>query len=536
MADLYTGLPTNYGGFDPSTLVGGSGSAGYYQKPMNLPYFNGRSILATIPEYQRNPLQLEKDILIKISEGRLSMMRTLLEFAEKNGAITVNDVRFRLPVEIVPNQRFYLKAGAYTGTGNVSTFTIDGNQTKIKTAHPDGNIKQVGDIARLELGQFIMLMFSWVPPARNESTRYGSRAFIAAPVPELCKITAIDYANSKITVQRNWAGEKRTTAPTAPNTLTVVANSASAVLSTTAGSVGTVQIKNAFFLPLAKSMQEDEIDTKIFNSSGTWTHGMVQRHLRGWGEQHLSEVISRNLGLPSKGAQTKKNAIEAFYKEWEWTSLFGEKSESYDPETGFWSGTTDGLLTNIPIEHYINILDIDYTSSSGVAVVPYQSTGKSMGSFHPQIFNKMLEEKGYIGSQEKILLCGGSFHSSFSTMINTMTQNLPDIKSEWRVEGKRFMSSNGLSINVVPSDVLSLNGMSNTGILLDPAFFKVVNLKGYSTDMYELANENPLKKNGFIHAIKGFIDLNPDAHWVFNTHANTAANIASIAVTGTPAG
>ena len=78
--------------------------------------------------------------------------------------------------------------------------------------------------------------------------------------------------------------------------------------------------------------------------------------------------------------------------------------------------------------------------------------------------------------------------------------------------------------------------MSNTGILLDPAFFKVVNLKGYSTDMYELANENPLKKNGFIHAIKGFIDLNPDAHWGFNTHANTAANIASIAVTGTPAG
>lgn len=531
MADLYKGLPANYGGFDSSSLIGGSGSAGYYQKAMGLPFMQGRSILATIPEYQRNPLLMEKDLMIEISEGRLSMMRTLLEFAERNGTVEVNDVRFRLPVKIVPNQRFYITATA-TSNALSTTFTVSSNKTKIKTAHPQGNIKQTGDIARLEVGQFIMLMFSWVTPARDAKSWYGNRPMIKAPVPEICKITAIDYDNAKITVDRNWAGERRTTHPGAPGKLTVGTTSTTA--STSAGGDGTVALKDLFFLPLAKSMQEDEIDAKIHNYSGTWAYGMVQRHLRAWGEQHLSEVVAKNLGLPSMGAESKKLAIEAFYKEWEWTSIFSEKSEDYDAETGFWSGTTDGLLTNIPADHYINLLDIDYNSSSGIGKVPYQTTGMGMGSFHPQLFNKLLEEKGYIGSQDKILLCGGGFHTSFATMINIMTQNLPDIKSEWKVEGKRFMSSNGLNVNVVPSDVMSLNGLSNTAILFDPSFFKIINLKGYPTDIFELQNENPLKKNGFIHAIKGFIDLNPDAHWVFNIQPNTSTNRLSIAPTGSP--
>ena len=532
MADLYKGLPANYGGFDPSGLIGGSGSAGYYQKPMNLPFYSGRSIVATIEEYAHNPLLLEKDLMIKLKEGRFSMMRTLMEYAERNGTINVRDLRFRLPVEIVPNQRFYLNTGVYKGTANVTTFSVSGNQVPIKTAHPQGNIKQKGDIARLEVGQFIMLMFSYVAPGRTIAPRYNKIPPIKAPIPELCKITAIDYDNSRITVQRNWAGEQRTSTPADPGDLTIHATAFTA--STTAGSVGTIPSANAFFLPLAKSMQEDEIDAKISNYSGTWTYGMVQRHLKAWGEQRLAEVISGNLGLPSKGAASKQLAIEDYYRQWEWTSYFSEKSEEWDPSTGYWSGTTDGLLTSIPASHYINILDIDYNGSAGVVRVPYQTTGVGMGSFHPQTFNKMLEDKAYIGSENKVLICGSTFHTAFSTMINVMTQSLPDIKSEWKVEGKRFMSSNGLIVDVVPSDVLSLNGFGNTGILMDPAFFKVIGLENYPTDIFELANENPLKKNGFIHGIKAFINLNPDAHWVFNVHPNNATNRASIAFTGTP--
>ena len=526
MADLYKGLPQNYGGFDPSHLVGGSGSAGYYQKAQGLPFYQGRSILATIPEYQRNPLMLEKDLMVKIVEGRSAMMRMLYDYAEKNGSVSVKDVRFKLPVEIVPHQRFYLKTGVYTTSSHLATFDIESNNTKIKTAHPQGNIKQKGDIARIEVGQFIMLMFSWVAPSRTAAPIYANRPAITAPIPELCKVIAVDYENSRITVQRNWAGEKRTSVPNAAGALTVHPSTYTA--STAAGQAGTIPIKDAFFVMMAKSMQEDEIDSKIHNWSGTWVYGLLQRHLRAFGSQHLAETISRNLGIASSAQKTKKLAVEQFYKDWEWTSLFGEKSEDYDNETGYWSGTTDGLLTNVPTSHYINIRDIDYGT---VGKVPFQTDGSYMGTFHPQIFNKLLEEKGYIGSQEKILLCGASFHTSFSTMINIMTQNLPEIKSEWRVEGRRFMSSNGLNINVIPSDLMSLHGLSHTGILVDPSFFKLVKLDGYPTDILQVHNENPLKENGFIHGIQGFIDLNPDAHWVFNLQPNSASTVE---LTGSP--
>lgn len=505
MADLYKGLPANYGGFDPSAIVGGSGSAGYYQKSMGLPYYQGRGILATIPEYQRNPLMMEKDIMIRIREGRLAMMKSLYSYAEANGALTVNDVRFRFPVEIEPNQRFYLSAQSISA-GATTNIIVDSNTTKIKTGNPEGNIKQVGDIARLEVGQFIMLMFSWVDPRRTLQPTPSSVPISSKPVPEICKIIAIDYDKGKITIERNWAGEQRTTTPTAPAALTIVANTASAVPGTS------LKAKYAYFVAMAKSMKEDEIDSKISNYTGTWTHGILQRHLKAWGQQYLAEVIGRNLGLNSKGAETKRQAVEDYYRHWEMTSIFGEKSEVWDPSTGFWSGTTDGILSNIPKEHYVAIKGIDW---SQIGNLPYTTSGSGLGSFHPLLFNKLLENYGYIGSEEKILLCGSGFHTAFSTMINSMTQNIPDIKSEWRVEGKRFTTSNGLKVDVVPSDLFSLNGLRQTAVLIDKKYFRLVKLNGYPTDMYDLQNENPLIKNGFIHGIQGFIDLNPDAHWVF---------------------
>ena len=61
----------------------------------------------------------------------------------------------------------------------------------------------------------------------------------------------------------------------------------------------TFEKKYAFFIPMAKSMKEDEIDAKIRNFSGTWTHGILQRHLMAWGSQRFAEVISANMGLQS---------------------------------------------------------------------------------------------------------------------------------------------------------------------------------------------------------------------------------------------
>jgi len=101
MSDLYNADPKQYGGFE--SIIGKSGSGGHFDQSNNLPFYQGRSLLATIPEYQRNPLQLEKDLLIKLSEGRQNMMKILS--ADMMNSMSVNDVRFRVPIEQEPLTR-----------------------------------------------------------------------------------------------------------------------------------------------------------------------------------------------------------------------------------------------------------------------------------------------------------------------------------------------------------------------------------------------------------------------------------------------
>ena len=528
MSDLYEAAAGSFGSFT-TPFPGGSTEKGYYQQPLNVPVYGGRSILATIPEYQRNPLQLEKDLLFKFHEGRANMMKILMEDVEAGGGHTVNDVRFRMPVEVEPLQRIYLDTQAATGnavnSAGTSTFIVKSNTTKIATAMSGGNPKQIGDIGRLEVDQFIMLMFSWTSPQRDalvedadgtnsaEYVVYEPQPVRSAPVPELCKIIAIDYDLSTIDVTRNWAGEQRTSftysTTTIPSVEILVAGSATAGV-WGAGASKKIPAKHAFLIPMAKSMQEDEIDAKIRNYSNTFQVGVLQRHLMAWGSQYFAEIVNSNMGLESPFAKSKRQAIKDYYDYWEWSSLFSQKSEAYDAETGFWAGTTDGLLANIPDSHYHAIKGVNYNASFAAGA----STG--FGSFQPIVFNKIMDGKSLIGSQDKVLVCGADFHTAFSSMINHMTQAVPDIKSSWNVMGKSFSTSDGLNITVVPSDKMTLNGMRASAILYDKKYFKAVNLRNYpGADIYNVQNENPLKRNGFIHGVKGFIDRNPDAHWVF---------------------
>ena len=535
MSDLYNSNPANFGGFTPS-IIGSSTNKGFYQAPQGLPFTGGRSMLASFPEWQLKPFTFEQSLMVRIREGRLPMMKVLSDMFLSTGGLMVDKPRFEYPVDIEPNQKFYLKTGDYTGTGGVTKFIIEGNTTAIKTAAPNGQVNQFGDVARLHVGQFILLKFSWVNPTRTMTPAYSHAPFIpnlalasvtegSRTIPEICKITAIDYARGIVTVERNWAGDQRTSAPSVPGTLTVVSSATAETPTARSGKnvahTGSMPQKYAYFVPMARSMKENEIDHKIYNYSGTYVGGLLQRNLKGFGSGQFAEIIARNIGLQSPMERTKKLAVESFYKEWEETALFGQKSEQFDPETGQQSSTTDGLLANIPLSHHSLIKGIDYTTLS---------TGTlNLGSFVPTVFNKLMEGKSYIGSQNKVLVCGSAFHSDFSTMLNYMTQQIPNIVSSWNVQGQSFSTSNGMTIEVVPSDTMSLYGQENQGILFDKQYFKMVQMKGYPTDITMVDNENKKLMNGYIEGIKGFVDLNPDAHWVFTLATKTDAGATAYA-------
>jgi hypothetical protein len=498
---LYTSTPSGTGAFD----VTRSGSAGYANFSQGLPWYSGRSQLATVPEYLRMPGQLEKDVLMTIEEKGSNLAKILLEWAEKNGTMEKDDVRYWWRTELIPHPRFYLKQQAYTVSDMQTTFKLT-DYTRPTQSYPTstGNPKVIGDIARLQAGDFLLLMFAWLKSDRTGSVAYkykGTEGY-ATPVPEICKVLSVDYAANSFVVERNWAGSQRAAAGTAPGTVTVVANSATPTSAQ-------VRARDAFFLQMPRSMKEDNIDAKVYGMTGTWDYGIMKRTLKAWGAGYMGEVIRKNLGLGSKLDQDRKQAFRDYYNAIAVDALWGEKYEEWDPETGEWQGYTDGLLATVNEGHYIGMVPLRPQLFRSSAQYAY-------GTFDIPIFNKFLEDKGYYSkSGHMIAVCGMEPYTAFGTMINQMTQNIPNIVSECKIEGKRYTSVGGLTVDFIHEEAMTLNGLRNKMIMFDPTIFRMVKLRNYPTDIVEVANENPLLSNGFIHGVYSFINTNPDACWVF---------------------
>ena len=162
----YDATPGSAGGFTPVR----SGSAGYVNLSQGIPFYSGRSQIATIPEFERQPGLLEKDALMTIKEKGSNLAKILLAYAERNGVMEKDDVRFWWRTEVVPHPRFYLKTGvAFTVSSLQTTFQLE-SFTRPTQSYPiagSGNPKVIGDIARLQAGDFMLCMWSWMTSART---------------------------------------------------------------------------------------------------------------------------------------------------------------------------------------------------------------------------------------------------------------------------------------------------------------------------------------------------------------------------------
>ena len=134
--------PTESGGY----IYPGTGKAGFIQQSSNIPYYQGHKDVTQIPAFQRT--FNERDILVrKVREGRMPMMRVMLEAARMNAPYVTNDVRARYPVEHQPHPRFYLKVKANQGTTKSSTAKTGTFQ-----------LANVNDIKRLQTNDLCVLM------------------------------------------------------------------------------------------------------------------------------------------------------------------------------------------------------------------------------------------------------------------------------------------------------------------------------------------------------------------------------------------
>jgi len=491
------------------------------QLQANFPFYSGgyKSTVASIPEYKTNPLLFEKDLMLKLTEGRgPNFMKLLLEQFSVGGGRMVKKPKFEYEVEAEPTQRVYISKvvdSEVSGTKVLRSkfFVRDAglptsSNKKIKTPIAGIPRTQVGDIAKLEKEQFVLIMFSWTTGKRDVKSIYKVNNAVNPKyiMPEIGYITDINYEQGWFEVSRNWTANKEINA------------GASEIGSIVIGeATGNIHPKDAFIIPMSKALREDELEGRVRWSMGTYEFGYIQQDSTAYGSRRMAEVMARNLGAESPLAKTKMEALRTINQRREWTALFGEGGQEFDPTTNLWRGTTDGVLAKIPEDNHILVKGIDYENGN-------------MGTFDLLLFNKWLEDKCWVGnSTYKIIIAGIDFETAFKTMINKVTNAVSEIQSEWSVVGTRYNASNGLTIEVIPSDVMNLNGMRDLFFVVDPQYFKMVGLEGYPTiDDILMPQTHPFHEDGFFHTTFGFINQLPAAHYVGRVVPNSDANVPKL--------
>jgi len=507
-----------------------------------LPYFGGKSTVASIPEYLANPMLFEMDMMVKLSEGRgPNFMKSLLESVfNTGGPKMVKKPVWEYRITREPVQRIYVSSMVkhnnsltqwkifIKGSGRDNQDGTNGPKN-IRTMILGGSPNQVGDIAKLEPEQFILLMFSYTNPQRTVQVDYKSfsvtKGYLKNLVPEICYIKEINYDKGYIVVDRDWKANK-SVGPLVPNKQISITDTAGTDPSTVY-----IHPDDAFIIPMSKANREDELEGRVRWTMDTFTVGYIQMDSTAYGTRRMAEILSQNLGTPSPYTETKNEALRLIQQRREWTALFSQGSDEFDPQTGLWRGTTDGLLSKIPDQNQILIKGIDYT---GLA----NGTAGAAGTFDVGIFNKFLEDKAWVGnSSHKVIVCGIEFETAFRTMINRTTTAVSEIKSDWAVLGDRYRASNGLTVDILPSDVLNLNGMRDLFFIVDPQYYIMVGLEGYPTlDDIEMPELHPYHKDGYFHSVFGFENLLPEAHYVgrvvspadWNSEIGASASITGV--------
>jgi hypothetical protein len=490
--------PTDDGGFTPPV----SGAGGFVNASQGLQFYQGASVIADIPDFQRD-YNLRDELITRIEEGRFSMMRVLLDYAMENEAYVTDDVHAKWYLDYKATARFYLKTMANQGT------TAGGN-----AAAGTFVLASAGDAKRIQRGDLLTLMCTTVPTTRNAvsvmldyvatpsgGTVYEKENLVATPLFEMMEVTEVNYTTGQFVVDRNVGGDGQTASRNGIG-FTVAANA------TTDPGASTIRAEDAFFVKATRPQAEGRDDVTIWSSSNTWDYNYCQFVIRKWGVTDIQENVRRRGQPQGQYAKNRTEALEQYFEEMDYYAYFGFRKEETTADDE-WLGHAGGFFEHVPAAHYVALEEPDYNSNLRA------------GDFTIKKFNKFLTNKFYHGSNDKIILSGEKFATAFAWMINNMTQNIPTIVDRWGVRGYLFDCSNNGRIFVVASDTLSLNGLDHVAIMLDPSTFRYGHLENMDTTIVDpLPSTNIHRKSGEIFNVFTFKRVNPDANWVFLMQPN----------------
>lgn len=440
----------------------------------NITYYQGQPVVDNIPSVQRT-YDLRTAMLTKISEGRANLMRLLLEYARRRGAYVTRDVESRWGLEYARLARIYFTADSTSTSGTLHDL--------LQVSNAEGRRLQPGDI--------LNLMGFWVKydssTGRTMAAASGAGSNVKTStyfLPEQIKVmenygddSGATAGNCLIKVRRNFGG----TAPTGHADLLV----------DIAGGTWSDPITEPFLWKAGNSIAEGRDDQWTYSDVDEYDYNYAQIVMRKWSATETEQNVDRYFTNEKTFQRNARRALEEFYKELDSIATFGTRRT--ETENGRRKWYTGGILEFIPDgnrKHYDDSL------------------------FQTKNFNNELKDMFYYGSQTKVAMCGADFYTKFSNMLDNKII-LPAATNGWGIELMQFRATNGGTLLFAPSDTLSLHGMSDYCIVLDPEHFQYGHLQNMDIKAISVDTVNPHEMEGEIYGQITFKRTNPQAHWVF---------------------
>lgn len=442
----------------------------------DISYYAGQPTVDVIPgisrEYDRRTA-----MLTKISEGRAPLMRLLLNYAKGKGAYVATDTKSMWGIEHSRLQRIYI--------GLDSTSTSGTKHDLLYVSNSEG--------ARLQAEDIMNLMGFWTKmdssTGRTMAAATGEDANLRAVstgyvLPEQIKILE-NYGEdsggtgyTKIRVRRNHGGAE----PTGHADLLV-----DAVGGTWAGQIG----DTPYLWKALNSIPEGRDDQLVYSDTDETDYNYAQIVMRKWAATETEQNVNRFFTSEKTFQRNGRRALEEFFKELDVMATFGtRKTEVVNGRRKWFAG---GIAEYIPSDNYIG-----YTDSL----------------FNTANFNTAIKDMFYYGAQTKIVLAGADFYTKFSNMIDNKII-LPAAVNGWGVELTKYQASNGGTLLFAPSDTMSLHGMSDYAMVIDPEHFQYGHLQGMDIKSITVPQTNPHEMEAEIYGQVTFKRTNPNAHWMF---------------------
>lgn len=195
-----------------------------------------------------------------------------------------------------------------------------------------------------------------------------------------------------------------------------------------------------------------------------------------------------------------------FWKGYEMKLIYGRKDKTTDAN-GDTIWRTGGLQEYILTPR----TDIGYDTPN---VVDFTAT---FGALSYQSVNRCFQDKFFYGSKDKFLMLDiyayTKFCNAFDNKIRIHNQTL---SGKYGIRIETIMVSGG-NIHLVVHDLLSINGITNHGYLVDFDFFKYMHLQNLDTQIVMDAErgQNIFKSVNYLFQQAGIKRTNQFAHWYF---------------------